>query len=92
MSKYLGTILVVVLASIVLVFAAVEIHQPLIKTVPITKTVPKYRVVLDSGKVLKCDSLQWKSYDTMIPFAISKTILVYDTLRHKHIDTMNAKK
>ena len=87
MSKYLGHSIVIFLALIVIVFAATAIKTPT-KSSEVAKITSKYKVITDSGKFQKCDSLSWYSYDTVIPTVKQ----IPDTLRHKHIDTSKTKK
>jgi hypothetical protein len=87
MSKYLGHILVIFLALFVVAFAATAIKTPS-KAAEVAKITSKYKVITDSGKFQKCDSLSWYSYDTIIPTVKQ----IPDTLRHKHLDTSKTKK
>jgi hypothetical protein len=87
MSKYLGQILVILLANMVVAFAAKAIKAPT-KAAEVAKITSKYKVVTDSGKFQKCDSIVWYSYDTIIPTVKQ----IPDTLRHKHIDTNKIKR
>jgi hypothetical protein len=83
MKKYIGGYIIVFcvfMMSVVSLVAAVK--QPINAI-----TISPHKVISDSGKVWKCDSLIWKSYDTIIP--VPKTI--FDTIHHKKIDTLKHK-
>lgn len=77
MKPHFAAILLLVIIVSVRIFSATPVKQP----VP---NIGKYRVVVDSGKVWKCDSIKWYKYDTLVP--VVKTVT--DTVHKVKKDTL----
>jgi hypothetical protein len=85
LSNHLGRAFVIGITVFVAIILIAAIRQPMnASTLPATK----YKIVVDSGKILKCDSIMWKKYDTLIP--VPRT--VFDTTKHSKTDTVRIKK
>jgi hypothetical protein len=72
-------------AIILLLIAIVSVR--IFSATPVKSTaqsIGKYRVVIDSGKVWKCDSSKWYKYDTLVP--VVKTVV--DTVHKVKKDTI----
>jgi hypothetical protein len=87
MFKFSNSILYIVMSIFFLVIL-VTAYPIKTFTATVSKAPIKYTVVIDSGKIYKCDSMMWYRYDTLIP--IPK--ITMDTLRHYKLDTAKIKK
>ena len=78
--KHGGSIFVILITLLVTSFGFAAITQS-------NKIAERYKVITDSGKIYKCDSVMWKSYDTVIPTPKTTIDTVHrikrDTLKHK---------